>query len=496
MEKIGVLKKTSIGKRVAEDEGSELKNYFVKTDQWEKIYSGDIDIIYGPKGSGKSALYLLLIQNKDILAKNNILLEPAENIKGSTIFSDIKLDPPTSESSFIFLWKIFIFLLLLKNAKANRIGGKEVQTLIRKLENLGIIPQRASLLMIFKSARNMLDKLAKADISAMEITTAFDQVTGAPTFSGKLEFQKGKADDRINKIQIDELLDFINKKYANTSKNVWVLFDRLDVAFIDNKEIEKNALRALFRVYNDFKRYSNVSLKIFVRDDIWKRITEGGFSEASHITKSTDISWNENGIINLIVSRLMNNREFGKYVDMKKNDVMKDFKKQEKIIKMVFPDQIDSGKNPKMIDWIITRTYDSSKRISPREIIHLIDEAKKDQIKKLERGERVPEKKILISRASFKEAIQVVSKVRYQQTLCAEYSEYRQYMDKLNGEKAELSVVRLMELWEISKKEVESICNELCQIGFFEKKGERKQPTYWVPFVYRDALDLIRGKSD
>ena len=33
-------------------------------------------------------------------------------------------------------------------------------------------------------------------------------------------------------------------------------------------------------------RFDNIKLKIFVRDDIWQRISEGGFAEASHITKN------------------------------------------------------------------------------------------------------------------------------------------------------------------------------------------------------------------
>jgi ABC-type lipoprotein export system ATPase subunit len=30
--------------------------YFVETDQWKRLLRGEVDIVYGPKGSGKSAL--------------------------------------------------------------------------------------------------------------------------------------------------------------------------------------------------------------------------------------------------------------------------------------------------------------------------------------------------------------------------------------------------------------------------------------------------------
>ena len=38
--------------------------------------------------------------------------------------------------------------------------------------------------------------------------------------------------------------------------------------------------------------------------------------------------------------------------------------------------------------------------------------------------------------------------------------------------------------------------DELVELGFFEERGTREEPTFWVPFLYRDALDLIQGKAD
>src|SRR6185437_13686250 len=56
------LDATSFGARVAEEEVDELAEYFVETDQWKRLYRGDVDVVYGAKGSGKSALYSLLVE--------------------------------------------------------------------------------------------------------------------------------------------------------------------------------------------------------------------------------------------------------------------------------------------------------------------------------------------------------------------------------------------------------------------------------------------------
>ncbi|MBI6635847.1 hypothetical protein YA0871_24605 [Pseudomonas paralactis] len=56
MNKKSLLSSIRVGHRVAEDEKNELANYFVKTAQWNKLANGEIDVIYGAKGTEK-ALY-------------------------------------------------------------------------------------------------------------------------------------------------------------------------------------------------------------------------------------------------------------------------------------------------------------------------------------------------------------------------------------------------------------------------------------------------------
>jgi hypothetical protein len=66
------------GSAFAEQELDELAEYFVETDQWRRLYAGDVDIVYGPKGSGKSALYSLLVTKQQELFDRGILIVPAE----------------------------------------------------------------------------------------------------------------------------------------------------------------------------------------------------------------------------------------------------------------------------------------------------------------------------------------------------------------------------------------------------------------------------------
>lgn len=112
MDKIGLLKAISFGQRIAEEEADLLATYFVETDQWTRLSRGDIDVIYGPKGAGKSALYSLLMAKSGELFDRGILLVGAENPRGATAFQELTTDPPVSEREFIGLWKLYIAALL------------------------------------------------------------------------------------------------------------------------------------------------------------------------------------------------------------------------------------------------------------------------------------------------------------------------------------------------------------------------------------------------
>src|SRR5229473_8556565 len=100
MKRLDLLKKMSFGVQVAEDEVNELASYFVETNQWAKIAKGDIDIVRGEKGAGKSAIYSLLMTKAGEFFDNGILLVAAENPRGATVFKDLVADPPTTEVEF------------------------------------------------------------------------------------------------------------------------------------------------------------------------------------------------------------------------------------------------------------------------------------------------------------------------------------------------------------------------------------------------------------
>jgi hypothetical protein len=146
--------------------------------------------------------------------------------------------------------------------------------------------------------------------------------------------------------------------------------DRLDVAFVENEELEQNALRALFRVYLDLLGSQNLKLKIFLRTDIWNRITKVGFREASHITRHVTISWDRASLLNLIVRRALHNASLRKHYGVVPAELLVSSEAQTNFFFRLFPDQVDVGPNkPTTLDWLLTRTRDGTQLNAPRELI-------------------------------------------------------------------------------------------------------------------------------
>lgn len=180
MTKYEVLKSTTFGKRVAEEEEEQLKYYFIETSQWRKIIDGDIDILYGAKGSGKSAIYSLLLSRESDLLKDGVIVVAAENPGGTPIFNDLLMDPPTSEVQFQHLWKIYFLMLIVSRIRKERIGDRSVKKIIKLLEEEGLLSQDDSLLGKLRRAVKYVSRIAQIkDIEAGSIK--IDPYSGAMT---------------------------------------------------------------------------------------------------------------------------------------------------------------------------------------------------------------------------------------------------------------------------------------------------------------------------
>ena len=112
------------------------------------------------------------------------------------------------------------------------------------------------------------------------------------------------------------------------------------------------------------------------------------------------------------------------------------------------------------------------------------------------RFDREPAGEALFDRTALKAALPEVSKARYERTLCAEQPALKAMLDKLEGEKTQQTPATLSKIWRVSESEALGRAEKLTDVGFFQKRGSKEQPLFWVPFLYRDALKMVQGQAE
>jgi len=275
-----------------------------------------------------------------------------------------------------------------------------------------------------------------------------------------------------------------------------VLLDRLDVAFAEHEDLETNALRALFKVYLDLMAYDHIQLKIFLRTDIWKRITSEGFREASHITKHHTIAWAESSLLNLIIRRAVSNESITAFYQVGEDVAEAPIQQQQSFFYRIFPNQVQVGPNKSnTLVWMLSRTRDGLKVNTPRELIHLLNNARDLQLRRLEIGDNTLDGERLFCRPVLKESLAEVSKVRLEQTLYAEYPTLKPYLESLQSAKTIQTDATLAQRWGITIEESRSIVKRLVDIGFLEATDPKNQQELKIPFLYRPGLSLVQGRE-
>jgi hypothetical protein len=489
-----VLEQSSFGKRVAEDEGKELASYFVETNQWRQIFSGEKDIVFGDKGAGKSAIYSLLVSRIDALFDRNIIIVPGEKPRGTPAFKDLIVDPPTSQQEFVGLWKLYFLSLIGAALRDLGATGEAIDRVVKPLETAKLIEAGStSLAAMIRGALDYVRNLIRWE--SVQAVLELDSAGIPKGLGGKITFREPNADERAaGLLSMDTLLKLANTAAKDSGLTVWLALDRLDVAFADSKGVEGNALRALFMVYSDFREYDHLKIKIFLRSDIWGRVTEEGLRETSHVEDQVTIRWDTQTLLNLVIRRFLKNEAIRAYYNVSESEVLSGVERQEELFYRIFPKQVEGGsRQSTTLDWMLGRVKDGTGRVAPRELIHLLAAIKDQQLKMLELGNAEPPGEQLFDRAVFKAALSEVSHARLDQTLLPEYPTLRSYIMRLEHRKTLQTADTLAGIWGCDRDKAENIATQLVEVGFFEQRQVRGGNVFWAPFLYRDALQLVQG---
>ncbi|MBX3528411.1 MAG: hypothetical protein KF904_19590 [Rhodoblastus sp.] len=479
-----LLRKLDLGASVAEFDDA-LEEYFVETETFRQLAADRVDFVAGDKGTGKTAIYKIL-QKRYTQLKNlhNVEVVPAFNPMGSPIFSQLGERPTQSEGEYIKLWKSY-FLALAGNWLLDVWSGswtEDMKQLDLLLKGLRIRNESLEPKDIFTRIQTQIGKFFNWRSAEIEYTQSPD---GKFTFRPKLEF--GKEEESELDIDVSRAFDLLHKCFVAADLVIWIAMDRLDEAFQGYPEIEIPALRALFRTYLDLGGYPHVKIKLFVRRDLFRRITDGGFVNLTHINaRKIDLLWDDEDLLNLLCRRIRKNTEFCSSANLENlpdND----------LFYKVFPPQVDVGKRkPRTWVWIIRRIRDGNDIKAPRNLIDLISFAQQAQLRQEDREEReYADGGVIIAADPLRRALGQLSEQRVNDTLLAESRLLAPMIEAFRGGKAEHNESSLSEVLEVPAADVRQKIKPLLEAGFLEDiKG-----TYKIPALFRGGLEITLGKA-
>jgi len=269
---------------------------------------GKKNIVLGEKGTGKTAIFRLLREGKlSFNAKNgftNLLIPIADNFQYKNIKDKVLklVSTETQDESFKYqvVWELFIFFKIIQKVQSTNL----------------------QLTSILKEAKNLLDNIFSSN--GLESFLKNKQTLGiklydTPTsilpdfyfISEPIVQAKEIKESSVGKLEIDldKYKTEINKFLIQNELNVIILIDRLD-EFVSQSivEIQLKLLQALISVEREYETLSNIEIKFFLRDDLFKQLSFeniGGYDKV--ISKKIDLSWSAENIREFIAKRIYSN---------------------------------------------------------------------------------------------------------------------------------------------------------------------------------------------
>lgn len=260
-----LLEKLDLGNSVAESDAA-LDRYFVETQAFKDLVGDKGDVIAGDKGTGKTAMFRILLSRFATLeALKKVEVVAAFNPVGSPVFQRLAQVEVMEEGEYVGLWKTYIFSLvgnwildLYTDVYTDRMRELE-QLLNRTGLNTADDAPETVFSQIMNRLRDLVPSAAEVGVSATP--------QGILVITPRVEFRKGEEakPHPQEHVPYEAALGLVNEILREEDLVIWLVMDRLDEAFQGFPKVEIPALRALLRTYLDLQAYPKIRLKLFLR---------------------------------------------------------------------------------------------------------------------------------------------------------------------------------------------------------------------------------------
>jgi MinD-like ATPase involved in chromosome partitioning or flagellar assembly len=450
----------------AADQRQDLSLLFQRTTDFEKFLDETTCLIRGRKGTGKTALYWLFLKHESVAKKlghgrldNTVFLSAhgrfQESRPSRDEFQSIHQALQQNTGSWEAFWRSYLLLRYYQEKSLNFPRGKKGEK--------------------FKDLKKIINDLSQEKWQS-EHTEALVQLST----NYKL------------RLTVKDTIGILNEEARNNSQKLWFLYDDLDEDFPAG-EVRQQALAGLFQLVQscDASRLTEIRFKIFLREDIWNRLS---FDNKSHFTgRDIILQWTKIDFLRLALRQAIQSENFKNLVDRVSPVAVESIDRAseneiDKALEILWGSRRRGGSRAKNVSrWVYERLTDSSGTTFPRSLSILLKGAKEQELTYKGQSSSKVRTDRLLQGKSLEFGLKKASEKRCEE-IKEEYPNLTKFFDSLNGKSAFLSKEQLQEIWKYSAEDIiasfEEFVSFLGEIGIIEWREKEKRYKFADIYVY------------
>lgn len=290
----------NFGQDAAEQEDSDyLVQHFVQTEAYKEAADGTKTLIIGRKGSGKSAIFLFLKQNRSSLGSSDAMFVVPDDVSASSIRNFLGKGV-TEQSAKTLIWKyLFLVLIsrfLIKIAETKFGDEKKWTEDIRKIKRFLVDNDQIDNLDLAERIRKFISKIQPDSVTIKLPTIAEVGV-------GKSKNADAESDLIAGIGKIEKLISAAISTPEFLGQRLHIYVDQVDEFWLNDEASNQmiiGLIMAASHVNANFRKI--VRCIIFLRTDIYQSIE---FHDKDKLHGSElEIKWDESSLRELISGRI------------------------------------------------------------------------------------------------------------------------------------------------------------------------------------------------
>ena len=455
----------------------QLPDLVVPSPWLSPLLAGKDGIVIGDRGSGKSAIFRLLIEpgrsaelgpvqgTSVVLADNN----PAAFVQRLTT----RDSNAASADRFKAIWLSFVAALVAQYLKRPGLTVPLSPELLRDARSIlkasGTPPLKSGQAKRVGQIARMLGPLFRTKLSLKLGPITIEPQSG--TVGGWLAG---------GEIDVDDFLVSAEAELNRAGISLRIVVDRVDEIYKYKRDHQEPLIQGLFLAEARISLLQSIGLLVLIRTDLFERYD---IQEKNKFqSRTVMLDWNEDDIVVVLLRRVFSNSALRQLVEHLGVNPEKTGVHQEAALRLIFPEEIEGRP---IRDWLGEYLPNGRGRIAPRQIVLFLNGAKDEMLRAGQQTGGVP----VFNRSVISAAMSRLSELSYDEVI----SDFRIGTSFVRNCRAGRvsrfrpeEIVKLMDLGEGSLGEQLEMLERL---GFLQRQISRDeqgvlQTTFVIPSLY------------